>query len=105
MYIKQGLQCHYLFVTQKSEQIFALTLKKKKSYFSLQEHDIQKRVFAKFFLDKHNKLRGLEVLLLIKWMVLQIKKKHNGICKLYNMQILLYDFVLSIFECYSQNLL
>lgn len=40
--------------------------KKKKCYCSLQEHDIQKRVFTKFFLDKPNKLRSLNTLLFIK---------------------------------------
>lgn len=55
---------------KKPKQIFALTKEKRKC--SLQEHDIQKRVFAKFFLNEPNKLKTLQVLLFIKWMVLQI---------------------------------
>lgn len=66
MYIKQGLHHHYLFVTQETGLIFALTLKKKRKYCSLQEHDIKKKVFDKFFSEQPNKLRSLKVLLLIK---------------------------------------
>lgn len=55
----------------KTEQNFALTYKqRKKHYCNLQVHDIQKRVFVQLFLNGPNKLRSVQVLLLIKRMVL-----------------------------------